>query len=104
MVHSKPPDPALSASHLSDVEGRARRVRARATFWVLTLLGATTGAAIGATIAHPLIGFAAGALAGAVAGTAVTVVMTVWPLLRALWHWLIELTAVVGVVAAVTGW
>jgi hypothetical protein len=97
--------PAASATSgvMSDVEGKsARDGRAQIAFWVLALAGAVLGAAIGWTIDAPWHGAAIGALAGALLGAVLGLLMFVWPLLRALWHWLTELTGAVGVLAAVT--
>jgi len=104
MVQRNASEGTLVPLVLSDVEGRRRRARALATFWVLTVAGTGIGAGVGATLHHPVVGAAVGGLAGAVLGTAATVVMTVWPLLRAVWHWLAELTVVATGVAVVTAW
>jgi hypothetical protein len=68
--------------------------RARVAFWVLTVLGALAGAIVASPWWHPLQGLVLGALVGAV----VSAVLTVWPVLRALWHWTAELALAAGLV------
>jgi hypothetical protein len=93
----------VDISRRSDVdERRSRARRALVAFWVLTLGSAAAGAAVGSTMHHALLGLAVGALVGAVLGTVVTVVMAMWPVLRAVWHWLPELLTVAGLVAGLT--
>jgi hypothetical protein len=93
--------PAMVWQHVSDVEReQARRRRGLVSFWLLTLLGAGVGAAIGWTLGSVWLGLGLGALAGAVMGTAASVVIWVWPLLRAVWHWRLELAAVAVVISA----
>jgi hypothetical protein len=92
------PEPAS----VSDVDARlSDRGRARVTFWVLTIGCALVGAIVVAPSRGPLVGLVFGALVGAVLGFAAGALMAVWPLLRALWHWLTELVTVA--VLAVAG-
>jgi hypothetical protein len=96
MVHAihtaeSDPEPAV----VSDVDARSSdQSRARVTFWVLTIGCALVGAIVVSPSHGPLVGLVFGALVGAVLGFAVGALMAVWPLLRALWHWLTELVTV----------
>jgi hypothetical protein len=85
---------------VSDVESRRRSRRALVTFWVLTVACGLVGAAVVSPWHSPWLGV--GAAVGAVLGTVVSVGMAVWPLVRALWHWLPELLVAAGLVAAGT--
>jgi hypothetical protein len=82
---------------------RSKWNRARVAFWVLTVLGALAGAVVIAPWRHPLQGLVVGAVVGALVGAVVSVVMTVWPVLRSLWHWTAELAVTAGLVFAGTG-
>jgi hypothetical protein len=86
---------------VSDVEReQARRRRGLMSFWLLTLLGAGLGSAVGWTVGVGWLGLGIGALAGAVLGTAASTLLWVWPLLRALWHWRLELAALAASVGS----
>ena len=84
--------------------------RARVTVWVA---GLATDAAVTAALSvfcPLLLAVALGALAGVVCGVAAGVLVRIWPVLRVLWWWSIEITAAVFVVggpvvlAHVTAW
>jgi hypothetical protein len=77
---------------------RSKWNKARVAFWVLTVLGGAAGAVMVSPWRHPLQGLVFGALLGAVAGMVVSAVMTVWPVLRSLWHWTVELALAAGLV------
>jgi hypothetical protein len=100
-------DPAVTY-HVSGVDaGRLRRGRVLVTFWVLTVMCAGLGAAVVSPWRSPWLGLVAGALVGAVLGTLASVVMTVWPVVRALWHWTAELVTAAGLAGSATalaGW
>lgn len=102
MFKSSSPATGAGADGVSDVESRRRTHRALVTFWVLTVALGLVGAAVVSPWHSPWLGVGVGAGVGAVLGTLVSIGMALWPLVRALWHWLPELLVVSGLVAAGT--
>jgi hypothetical protein len=74
---------------------------AKIAFWVTWLIVGLLAALVTSSMWHPVIAAFAGAAIGAVLGLLVAVFIVIWPVLRALWWWSIEIT-VASVV--VTGW
>jgi hypothetical protein len=89
---------------------RAYARRARITFFALTPTIAAIVAAVLATVVRPAQAVLLGLVAGLVVGLVVAVVVQVWPVLRAVWHWAVEigLSAVVvggaALLASAVGW
>jgi hypothetical protein len=109
LKRSTPVQPATVGHAPDSARGVTQARRARAAFWILTIAGAGLGAAIASTWTNPLLGLGVGAVAGAVLGAVTSLLVTVWPVVRLVWHWLAEILTVallVGslvAVAAVTG-
>ena len=87
--------PVVSAAlweALSDVEReRARRRRGLVWFWLLTVAGAGVGASVGWSLGASWMGLGVGVAAGAIAGTVASALVWVWPVLRPVWNWRVEL-------------
>jgi hypothetical protein len=84
--------------------------RARIAFFALTPAMAAMVGAVLATVMDPAQAVVLGLLCGLVVGLVVGVVVQVWPVLRALWHWAVEIglsALLVGgaaVLASAVGW
>lgn len=97
---SAPPSPVAVWEALSDVEReRARRRRGLVWFWLLTLAGAGVGGAVGWSVGSLWLGLGVGLGVGAVAGTVASVLVWVWPALRPVWNWRVEIATIAAVVA-----
>ncbi len=73
--------------------------KARIAFYVVTAVVGGLAAIVLSTRLPLLAAVVVGVLLGAVAGFVVAVVVRAWPVLRALWHWSVEIAAAVAVVA-----
>ncbi len=67
-------------------------------FWVVSVSLAALTASIAASYLQPILALFLGCLLGAAIGGLVAGVIMIWPVLRAIWWWLPEITAVLGVV------
>ena len=86
--------PSMVWQSVSDVEReQARRRRGLVSFWLLTAGRRRAGFSGRLDLGAAWLGLGIGALAGAVLGTAASTLLWVWPLLRAVWHWRLELAA-----------
>ncbi len=72
--------------------------RARVVFLVVAVVSGLVTASVVAVFAPPLLAVVLGVLVGVVCGFVAAVLVRVWPALRALWWWSIEITAGVLVV------
>jgi hypothetical protein len=87
------------------VEGgvfRSARIRARLTVVILSVTGGVLGAIVGAPTVKPLWGLVIGLGIGIVIGLLAGAVVAVWPVLRVLWHWSAEITAMLLVTSLAT--
>ncbi|MFI1995707.1 hypothetical protein [Actinoplanes sp. NPDC020271] len=76
--------------------------RARLTFICVSLIVWASSAAIGSAFVPLLVAMSAGLVAGVVVGLVAALLVRVWPVLRVLWWWSLEITigvAVVGLLA-----
>jgi hypothetical protein len=76
---------------------RTAKIVAHVTFITVGLLAAT----VLASKVHPILALFLGALTGLVAAFIAATVVLVWPVLRAIWWWSIEITTALALVA---GW
>jgi hypothetical protein len=67
-------------------------------FWVVSVVLGALSASIAASYLQPILALFLGAVVGAVVGGIVAGVIMIWPVLRALWWWLPEITAGLAVV------
>jgi len=68
--------------------------KARAAFFVAGVpAGLVAGASLWSSV-HAVLAVLGGVLVGAVAGVVVAVLVRAWPVLRAVWHWSVEIVAV----------
>jgi len=75
--------------------------KARLTFWVVGITVGLLAATVASHYWHPIVGLFAGAAIGLLVGFCTAVVVLVWPVLRALWHWA---DAIVSGLVVVYGW
>jgi hypothetical protein len=75
--------------------------KARVAFYVVGVSVAVVAAMVLSHYWHPVLGVLAGLGIGAVAGLVVGSVITVWPVLRAIWHWSAE---AMGLLVLLSGW
>jgi hypothetical protein len=73
--------------------------KARMTFYTLALVLAILVSGVLATFMEPARAIVMGVVAGAAFGFAVAVLVRVWPLLRVVWHWSMEIAAAAGLTA-----
>ncbi|WP_034594478.1 hypothetical protein [Hamadaea tsunoensis] len=77
--------------------------KARIVFWVVGLSSAVIGAlSLAYTMPWPIVGMVLGTAAGFVVGFVCAVVVRIWPVLRAVWHWLAEICLFLVVVVGGT--
>ena len=77
------------------IEDRVQRSairRAKIAFWVTAVITALLGATIAASYTNPILAVIIGIVAGIITGAVVFVAVAVWPIVRALWWWLPEIT------------
>ncbi len=74
---------------------------AKIVFWVTWITVGLLAATVAASRWHPIIALFAGAAIGAATAFIAAAVIIAWPVLRALWWWLTEITLAV---ALVVGW
>ncbi|GAA1857154.1 hypothetical protein [Asanoa iriomotensis] len=72
--------------------------KARVAFVAVTSLVATLTGVVSALFWHPMYAVAVGLAAGLVCGCVAAVLVFVWPVLRVLWRWSVELTALMVLV------
>ncbi len=78
-----------------------QRRKAVIAFWVtLAIVGLLAGT-VASHSWHPIVGALAGIAVGALCGSVVAALIIVWPVLRIIWHWFIEI--LLGL-AIVYGW
>src|SRR5262245_14437400 len=89
---------AVTVIEVSVARSYARR--ARICFYLVALSGLAVGviAALFAPAAHRALAVGVGLAAGLIVGGLVSAVVTVWPVLRSVWHWSLETTLGVAVV------
>ena len=91
------PPRAVTLAEPSLARWYARRARL-ALFAVGVPAGLLTTVAV-ATVVPPVAAVLVGTIAGAVLGLAAAVLVRVWPVLRALWHWAFEITTAAAMIA-----
>jgi hypothetical protein len=72
--------------------------KSQIAFWVTTAIVGVVTAAVLSKVMQPLVGVLAGMVAGAVTGVFVALLVAGWPLLRVLWHWLVEIVVGLSIV------
>jgi hypothetical protein len=71
---------------------RSQRRKAIIAFWVaLFVVGLLTGT-VAAHYLHPIVGGLLGVVAGVATGGVLSALIVAWPILRIVWHWLLEIT------------
>jgi hypothetical protein len=74
--------------------------KARITFLTVTVGVAAVTAMVLTVFAHPVLAVLIGIVAGLVCGFVAAAVVRVWPLLRVLWWWSVEITLAIGLTLA----
>lgn len=72
--------------------------RARIAFFVVATIVAILSGTVYSEQFHPIVGLFLGVLTGIVCGAVVGLLIWVWPFLRVLWHWAIEIVLGAGLV------
>lgn len=91
--------PAGAVTIVETPVSRSYARKARITFLGLAPTVAALVSAVLATLVAPAMALAIGIGSGFVVGLLVAVVVQVWPVLRTLWHWAVEVVLAGGVVA-----
>lgn len=78
------------------IEDRVQRSairRAKIAFWVTAVIVTVLAAIIAASYINPMLAVIIGVLAGGLIGGIVFIAVVIWPIVRALWWWLPEISA-----------
>ena len=78
--------------------------KARVAFLAVSWLVAVLAGAVSGLFLHPLFAVALGLACGLVCGSVAAAVVWVWPVLRVLWRWSVELAVLTVAGAAVPAW